>query len=77
MFDDRQATGCGNDPCRGRDIDRSGEIPSGSAAVREQTGRRGEWTGGSAQRFGGADQLLRRLALDPKRDKGRGHQRLA
>ena len=77
MLDHRQAAGGGDKARCRRDVDRTREIAAGAAAVGKQPRWRRKRAGGCAQRLGGADQFFGAFALDPQRDEGRGHERLA
>ena len=77
MLDHRKPARGGDEPGRGRDVDRSRKIAARAAAVGEHVAGGREGPRRFAQRLGCADQLLGGLAPDSKRDEGGGHQRLA
>jgi hypothetical protein len=76
VLGDRQAGGGGGEGDRGGEVDRARPVAAGAAAVGEQIVRPVEGKIGGAQRAGGADQLLHRLAADLQRDQHRGDRRL-
>ena len=69
MLGDRQAGGGGDEAGRGRDVDQPRPVAPGAAAVGEQAVGPVERGRGGGQRVGGADHLLRGLALHPQRDQ--------
>jgi hypothetical protein len=73
----REAAGRSDDAGCGRDVDRSGEIPAGAAAVGEEIAGGWEGPGRGTQRERCAGQLVGRFAFDSKRDECGRHERFA
>ena len=72
VLGDRQAGRGGGEGDGGRDVDRGRAVAAGAAAVGEEIIGPREISVGGAQRAGGAGQLRRGLALEPKSDQHGG-----
>src|SRR5262245_47006501 len=75
VLDDGEAAGGGDEGCRSRNVDRTGEIAAGPATVREEIVGRGKGARCVPERGRGANQLVRSLTAQAQRDKGSSHQR--
>ena len=72
MLGDRQARSRRDESGRGRDVDQARSVAAGAAAIGVEIIRPFERLGGRAQGARGADHLVGRLALHPKRDQHPG-----